>query len=163
MICCTFKSIRLAIEIIKAAADYVTDTPSALSVPIFLVIFLSGFYVLWIIIALYLYSSGTPYADGSTPIANFVWSQTTRKMQIFWIFELLWNNAFIIAASQFTLASSVCLWYFAQGTGNSAHATVRRSFWRAFRYHLGSLAFGSLLLAIVQFIRLILAAIEVLL
>lgn len=40
------------------------------------------------------------------------------------------------------------------------HAPVRTSIYRAFRYHLGSLAFGSLILAIIQFIRVILAYME---
>eukprot|EP01016_Furgasonia_blochmanni_P044095 TRINITY_DN6088_c0_g1_i2.p1 TRINITY_DN6088_c0_g1~~TRINITY_DN6088_c0_g1_i2.p1 ORF type:complete len:301 (-),score=73.56 TRINITY_DN6088_c0_g1_i2:215-1039(-) len=38
-----------------------------------------------------------------------------------------------------------------------SHRPILRSYWRAFRYHLGSLAFGSLILAIVQAIRLVLA------
>ena len=162
IIFCIFKSIRLAIEIIKAAAEYVQDTPSAFLVPFLLLIFLSAFYVLWIIVALYLYSSGSAYSSGASPIANFVWNTNTRRLLVFWVFELLWNNAFIIAISQFVLASSVALWYFSQGLENGPRSTIRRSFYRAFRYHIGSLAFGSFLLAFIQLLQLILAFIEVL-
>jgi len=50
------------------------------------------------------------------------------------------------------MSSTAVIWYFKQG---SASIPVTKSVYRAFRYHLGSLAFGSLLVAIVEFIRLI--------
>ena len=34
------------------------------------------------------------------------------------------------------------------------------SFWRCFRYHLGTLAFGSLIIAIVQMIRIVLEYVD---
>lgn len=64
----------------------------------------------------------------------------------------LWLFAFVDALTQFVIASSAAIWYFSQ---ENCHAPVRRSFYRGFRYHMGSLAFGSLLVAIVQLIRLI--------
>jgi len=76
------------------------------------------------------------------------------------LFGLLWVNAFVIAATQFIMASSACLWYFSQGTGQAASGTVGTSVKRLFRYHFGSIAFGSLILAIVQMIRIILAYME---
>jgi hypothetical protein len=45
--------------------------------------------------------------------------------------------------------STSCIWYFSHGEEGQKHAPVSTSIYRAFRYHLGSLAFGSLLLAIV--------------
>ncbi len=35
-----------------------------------------------------------------------------------------------------------------------------KSYWMAFRYHLGSLAFGSLILAIVQFLQLVVETVK---
>ena len=50
------------------------------------------------------------------------------------------------------LASCACIWYFNQGKdGVDSKGEVTTSFYRAFRYHLGSLAFGSLIVAIIQF------------
>jgi hypothetical protein len=158
--CCIFKSIRIAIAVIKSAADYVKDTPQALLVPVVMIFFLTGYYVFWIIVALYLYSYGTPYSSGDSPLASIEWNSQTKKMLIFWLFELLWNNAFLIAMANFILASSVCMWYFAQNTGQGPRMTVSKSVYRAWRYHLGSLAFGSLILAIVQFIKLWLRYVE---
>lgn len=75
----------------------------------------------------------------------------------YWTFVTLWLFAFVDALSQFILASSAAIWYFAQ---DNCHRPVMKSFYRAFRYHLGSIAFGSLLVAIVQMIRLILYYVE---
>ncbi len=59
------------------------------------------------------------------------------------------------AIGLFVLCSAPCIWYF-NGGNSQLHAPITRSLYRAFRYHLGSLAFGSFILAIVQLIRLIL-------
>lgn len=52
------------------------------------------------------------------------------------------------------------MWYFAQPDGNNLHAPILTSVYRLFRYHFGSIAFGSLLVAIIQFVRLILEFID---
>jgi len=58
-----------------------------------------------------------------------------------------------MAFSLFVIASSACIWYFSQ---NDCHLPVTKSFYRGIRYHLGSLAFGALLVTIVQMIRIVL-------
>jgi len=112
-------------------------------------LFLVVFYVFWIIVALYLYTSGTPYSSGDSPLASFEWDVNTKRLLVFWLFELLWNNAFVLAVVTFIISSSACIWYFSKGGDQGPHSVVSRSAYRAFRYHLGSLAFGSLVLAIV--------------
>ena len=42
----------------------------------------------------------------------------------------------------------------------AVRAAVRYSVWRAIRYHLGTIAFGSLIIAIVQFIRALVMYLE---
>lgn len=51
--------------------------------------------------------------------------------------------------------ASACLWYFEVNTDTKGRGTVNRAYWIAFRYHLGSVAFGSFLIAICQMIRLL--------
>lgn len=78
----------------------------------------------------------------------------SRTYLWYWTFIFLWVFQLLMAICLFVLASSACIWYFAQ---DNCHAPVSKSFYRAFRYHLGSLAFGALLVAIVQMIRLVIA------
>lgn len=88
-------------------------------------------------------------------------ASTTRYAWWYHLFALLWTTAFIEALCSFIYSSTACIWYFEQGgTGKSVNAPVCRSWYRAFRYHLGSLAFGSLILAIIRFIMVIVAYIR---
>lgn len=67
----------------------------------------------------------------------------------FWylLFSLLWNNAVLVAIGQMTIAGAVGVWYW---KGTSPVSTGLKN---CFRYHLGSIAFGSFILAIVQLVK----------
>jgi len=68
-------------------------------------------------------------------------------------FSLLWNNAFIIAVGQLLTAVAVSQWFFTHEEERGRHQVVKQGFKTTFRYHLGTVAFGSFILAVVQFIR----------
>jgi hypothetical protein len=53
----------------------------------------------------------------------------------------------------------VASWYFTRDK-TTLHLTVFESIWRVIRYHLGTVAFGSFIIALVQMIRLIMKYIE---
>ena len=79
------------------------------------------------------------------------------------IFGFLWVSYFIDAFNTFTVASSAAIWYFSDKDPHSedlkekkCKRAVCKSMYRIFRYHLGTLAFGSFLLAVIQMARLIL-------
>lgn len=75
---------------------------------------------------------------------------------MFWVFMFgfFWIVAFIIAILQFTIATTCALWYFNAGS-DAEGVDVSKGLWWAFRYHLGSLAFGSLLIAIVTMLKVV--------
>jgi len=77
-------------------------------------------------------------------------------------FSLLWVNAFVIAVGQMAIAGAVGVWYFTPNTEKSSVGTgpFTTGLWNCFRYHLGTLAFGSFILAVVQFIKYMLKYIE---
>ena len=61
---------------------------------------------------------------------------------------------FIIALGQCALAGAFASWYWTMDKKNNLPTTpLLSSFWRTLRYHVGSLAFGSLIIAIIQMIR----------
>jgi len=157
---CLWGRIKLAIAILKAAADYVKETMIVFLVPIVAVIVLAAFFAYWAITAVYLVSAGNPVQIKNSAFGSFDYDKKLQYYMIYHLFGLLWFSAFISATVQFIIASSTCIWYFSQGTGQGASGTVRKSVWRFFRYHFGSIAFGSLILAIVQLIRIILAYME---
>ncbi|NWZ91217.1 CTL2 protein, partial [Nesospiza acunhae] len=78
-------------------------------------------------------------------------------LQFFNVFMFFWLANFVIALGQVTLAGAFASYYWAFKKPDDMPAfPLFSAFGRALRYHTGSLAFGSLVLAIVQVIRVIL-------
>lgn len=67
----------------------------------------------------------------------------------FWIFEL------VSAISSYVMIVAICTWYFTSTNESRGNFSLTRGFWWTFRYNLGSLAFGSFILAWVWIIRII--------
>ncbi|KAJ1161041.1 hypothetical protein NDU88_001529 [Pleurodeles waltl] len=77
--------------------------------------------------------------------------------QIFNAFMFLWLVNFVIGLGQVTLAGAFSSYYWVINKRDDMPAfPIFSSMGRALRYHTGSLAFGSLILAIVQLIRVLL-------
>ncbi|KFW65394.1 Choline transporter-like 2, partial [Pygoscelis adeliae] len=75
-------------------------------------------------------------------------------LQFFNVFMFFWLANFVIALGQVTLAGAFASYYWAFKKPDDMPAfPLFSAFGRALRYHTGSLAFGSLILAIVQVIR----------
>jgi len=147
--------IRLAISILKASAEFVEETPSALALPPVMFLVLLTFIGYWIWIALYLYSSGT-VAGGvnGTPFpASSIDAQTQNEL-IFHGVGLFWGTFVLVEVPQFIISSAVCIWYFSGATSKDPIAV---SVWRTFRYHLGSIALGSVILTITCPFRVLLS------
>jgi hypothetical protein len=76
----------------------------------------------------------------------------------FWysLFSFFWHHAFMVAVGQCTIAGAVGVWFFNRGEKGSMAASmlsVCTGVKNCFRYHLGSLAFGSFILAVIQTVR----------
>ena len=78
-------------------------------------------------------------------------------MWIYHLFGLFWISAFIIGSAQFITAVACSLWYFDHGgaSDDKSKRSVRTGAWWLFRYHLGSIAFGALIIAIMQMIMVL--------
>jgi solute carrier family 44 (choline transporter-like protein), member 2/4/5 len=87
--------------------------------------------------------------------------------QLYVAFMFFWFSAFVVGLSQMTLAGTFGIWYWSRFSNanknrknNLPFLPIFRSFFRAIFYHFGSIAFGSLLIAIIKLIRLILSYID---
>ena len=150
LLCCCSR-IRLGIAIMEATSDFVKDTFSIFLVPIYFFFIIGAWVVFWVISAIYVYSVGEPVGLG-----QIKWHDTTRYVWIYHLFGLFWVSAFIIGCAQFIIAAVACIWYFAQGgsSDDKAKASLRMGFKWVFVYHMGSIAFGALIIAIMQMIKL---------
>lgn len=149
LLCCCSR-IRLGVAILEATSDFVSKNPSVFLVPIIFFFVVGAWICWWVISAIYVFSVGTPERTYGGVYANIVWDDTTRYVWIYHLFGLFWISAFIIGSAQFILASAVCIWYFSQGGDSDdkgKFAVARGTKW-LFRYHAGSIAFGSFIIAV---------------
>jgi uncharacterized membrane protein YbaN (DUF454 family) len=80
----------------------------------------------------------------------------------FWFsfFMFLWISAFIVACTQTIICGAVGVWFFSKRSESFTKPVFGISIKNAFRYHIGSMAFGAFLLAVVQFIKYVLKWLE---
>ncbi|XP_026145403.1 choline transporter-like protein 4 isoform X2 [Carassius auratus] len=79
------------------------------------------------------------------------------NLQIYNVFAFLWCVNFVIALGHCTLAGAFGSYYWAfTKPADIPTFPLIQSFMRALRYHVGSLAFGALILTLVQMVRIIL-------
>ena len=158
-IVCCWKNIALGASIMEAASDFVTSTIRVIWLPIGAYILCVPYIAYWVVSAVYLYSIGEPYYKDMSLVAEIKWTDNTTYLWWFFLFGLLWTVAFIICAQQFMIAATVCQWYFSGQGQEMSDSPYSTSVWRSFKwaawYHCGSIAFGSFIIALITFIRII--------
>jgi choline transporter-like protein 2/4/5 len=107
----------------------------------------------------------------SSTMTTFSNSDYMSYLLIYHFFGLLWTASFIGALSTLTVAGTVCEWYFSEMPKDAPEELQKLKYpksrvpccsalYRTFRYYLGTAAAGSLLIALIQFMRVILAYIS---
>jgi solute carrier family 44 (choline transporter-like protein), member 2/4/5 len=71
-----------------------------------------------------------------------------------------WVVCFITAFSEMVLAATYATWYWTFKKSDVPFFTLTKGFLRTMRYHLGTLAFGALIVAICQMIRVLLEYVD---
>eukprot|EP00002_Diphylleia_rotans_P026872 TRINITY_DN5378_c0_g1_i1.p1 TRINITY_DN5378_c0_g1~~TRINITY_DN5378_c0_g1_i1.p1 ORF type:complete len:622 (+),score=127.21 TRINITY_DN5378_c0_g1_i1:58-1923(+) len=147
------KRITIAIEICKEAGRVIASMPSVIFYPIFPFLVLLVVIIYWIYILLFLVTvEETAEAPDEVPEKL----DDIRYLAIYHTIGFIWTMNTISAISQCTLAGAVATYYFSRDKSNVPSFPIIRAFYRTMRYHFGSMAFGALVLTIVQVIRLIL-------
>lgn len=106
---------------------------------------------------------GTANANPAT-FSRFVIDDEFRKFGFYHVFHMLWQVQFIFYFGYMVVAGAVANWYFTprdasglkprgDGEGELAKRPVLNSCGRTCRYHLGTVAFASLIIAVIKFVR----------
>ncbi len=143
--------IRLAVALTQVTSKYINKTCCIVFVPFLFFAILIIWLAYWIILLVFLYTSGKFDKDGTKIFASFEMDEKLEYGFWFHIVMLFYITAIISAYSQFVYASSACIWYFNFEKGTENHP-IAKSFYRGFRYHFGSLVFGATIIAIIRFI-----------
>lgn len=156
-VCCNYTNIRIGLAVMQATAKFINGTPQVFLVPIVGLIFLIGLLASVVISATYVASIGKigPGAEPFTFLPQVTWTDEIRYALLYQLFGYLWLNAFVIGCTQFVISAAAAIWYFTSNSDTNGSGSILTGYWWVARYHLGTIAFGSLLIAIVQFIRII--------
>lgn len=154
--------IKIAIGLIKEGSRALIDMPQCVLLPIPTFIALVAVLAFYVAIALALATVGKPdylidETGASPPLYNgFKMDDDIRRLQWYHLFGCLWVMNMVLAINQYAVAGAVTRWYFTRNKADVSRPVIG-SLWQALRYHAGSLAFGALILALVQVVRIWLA------
>uniref|UniRef100_A0AAQ4R4W8 Choline transporter-like protein n=1 Tax=Gasterosteus aculeatus aculeatus TaxID=481459 RepID=A0AAQ4R4W8_GASAC len=181
--------ILIAIALIQESSRAISHMMSTLLYPLVTFVLLLVCVAYWAVTALYLATSGGPIykvvalnstlddckkINGSVTCDpqvsgcifikyndEGVFQRNLFNLQIYNAVAFLWCVNFIIALGQCTLAGAFASYYWAFTKPNDIPTfPLSASFIRSLRYHVGSLAFGALILTLVQIARMILEYID---
>jgi len=178
----SMRAVRTAINVLKVGVQSMAAAPMSVLFPLGLP-FISMYVlvVYWLLAAVYIFSAGTVAQYDCDVDTTFVglggnpacaadercqcdygihFDKGLGAMLGFHFFGLLWTSQFIIAITLTTLAGAVAPFYWTRGVAGEVKAPVSSSLKRTLRYSLGSLAFGSFIMAVIQFVRAVVKYME---
>jgi len=154
MFCCC-SAIKIGIAVMKATSKFVAGNLRIFLIPLSSYIFLALWGGLWCLGGLWLYTCGYAHPrEGFEFSTEIMWDKATKPVIVYYIFGLFWVNSFIIGMTQFIIAAAAVIWYFDQGSDKKTDCVGTGIKW-VWRYHLGTIALGSMIIAICQTIRAI--------
>eukprot|EP01006_Ploeotia_vitrea_P051435 TRINITY_DN67561_c12_g1_i1.p1 TRINITY_DN67561_c12_g1~~TRINITY_DN67561_c12_g1_i1.p1 ORF type:complete len:684 (-),score=46.79 TRINITY_DN67561_c12_g1_i1:2138-4189(-) len=176
------KNIRIAIHVIKMVSKVMSSTRTLILVPPINFLFVVLLTWFSIIVFAFLQTSGKIqqadaeevagiFSDTDLPKSDVVTDETVKFlqrdnaatiMQYFTLFVYLWTLGWFNAIAFMVVAFIGVFWYFSRpGDDKSVgRFALLRAYYHTSRYHLGTLAVGSFIVAVLQFIRILLGMLE---
>jgi len=160
MVWCQWNALKMAIDVIDASADFLFKTKRIIAVPVMYFFLTVMCVVVWLGAIMCINSMGTITADTAlvpqmrSADKNASEEKLFAYLFLFMFFGILWILQFIQAKTSFIAMVSATTYYFNSNKDHEGEAEVGFGFRLAYAVHAGSLAFGSLIIAIIQFIRI---------
>mmetsp|Transcript_23063 Transcript_23063/g.47812 ORF Transcript_23063/g.47812 Transcript_23063/m.47812 type:complete len:770 (+) Transcript_23063:37-2346(+) len=98
--------------------------------------------------------------EGCFMYKTFEYTDNTMLAGLYMLFTWFWTSQFVIAAGQLVVAMSISTWYFTKDKKTIGNGTFFSTMKKAMWYHLGTAAFGSLIIAIIKTIRVIITYLQ---
>jgi hypothetical protein len=167
-----FKDIMVACDIIEEASKIPVQMPTMMAVPPVLVLFVLPFIFFWVFTGACIYTSAesrtfsVPTLTTSQQLSNVTTTQYESSnwrtyAQLYNFFMLLWTLGFIHAVGFLIIAMCAVFWYWScPGDDKNPEHGVADALKLTLRNHLGTLALGSFIVAIIQIVRVTLALFE---
>lgn len=156
-VCCGRKSLKLAIDVIDASADFLAGTKRILVIPG--IFFLAQIICVLVWIGAMICVASMNEIKASEIIVqgkDLTWTKDTKIMAMYMLFGILWICAWFEYASTFIVMVSASTYYFNSKPGQEdGSAEVMTGIEWAFCYHAGSIAIGAFIIALIRFIRIV--------
>jgi len=159
------KQIQLSMACVRAAARAMSSMPTMIVFPFIQILGLAGFTTIWFFYAVHLASTGTLVTAEIDTIAKvtvraFEFDEITRQAGWYLLFCFFWTAAFISAVGEIVISMCVAKWYFSRDKRRVGVCTVFTCIADTLRYHLGTAAFGSFIIAVTQMVRAFVAYLQ---
>jgi solute carrier family 44 (choline transporter-like protein), member 1 len=151
------RRIRLVIQLFKEASRILIDVPLIIVEPLltFLALGLSSASFLYF--AMLIESSGILTMEneenGNFIKATYEKNAVIEAAKIFNYIGFTWFTLFILGCQHFIIASTVCQWFFTR-TKEKLDSPIKRAFSHLLNFHLGSVCLGSVLITIVNMLKM---------
>jgi hypothetical protein len=160
---CYWGDLETAINVVDASADFLADTFRIIFTPMFHFILTFIVLILWVAAMACVVSMNDIEASPNFPqMKKLTWKEDVRYMSFFMFFGLLWLTALIDYINRFIVICSASTYYFnnkrtealSDGTfTEDKPASVCLSWHIAYVNHIGSIAVGSFIIALIRLIK----------
>jgi len=146
------RRLKLAIELIKDTGRALVSMPLLLLFPMFIYVLVGGLGIYFVYVSLYIL---TIEESLTLPLVSLgVNSNLKTYFEYFHLFGFLWGIFFLLGISDVTIAGSIANFYWLHDKNTRLNKPIGTALWRTLRYHLGSICLGSLIIALVDLIRI---------
>jgi hypothetical protein len=154
---CYFSDLQQAIDVIDASADFLADTMRIVFTPIAHFFMQIIVLFIWIGAMTCIVSLNDIEPSATIPqLKTLTWYDDVWYMSLFMCFGLLWLMALLDYLNNFIVICSACTYYFNNKravTVTQEPASVSKAWRIAYMNHLGSIAIGSFIIAVIRFIK----------
>ena len=165
------RRLMIAIAVLKVASQSIAAMPMILFSPVIPFVLNVIFFGWACMVAVYLYACGeinktctcpdnaeSCLVTDETCTIKMEWDEDLQYMSLYHLFGIFWTTQFIVGLGVMFTAGAIAAYYWQRES--MPKSPIRRSIHRAVRYHVGSIALGSFIVAVVQFIRAVLQYID---
>ncbi|XP_063732961.1 choline transporter-like protein 1 isoform X2 [Eleginops maclovinus] len=150
------KRVALTIALFHVAGKVFLHLPLLALQPFVTFLALLLFWSYWVLVLLFLGTSGNPEPNEETALTEFRLTGPLQYLTWYHAVGLIWITEFILACQQMTVAGAVVTYYFTRDKNRLPVTPILSSVLRLVRYHLGTVAKGAFIITLVKIPRLFL-------
>ncbi|KAM8908525.1 choline transporter-like protein 1 isoform 3-T3 [Spinachia spinachia] len=150
------KRVALTIALFHVAGKVFIHLPLLALQPFVTFFALLLFWIYWILVLLFLGTSGNSVQNEETGLTEFRLTGPLQYLTWYHAVGLVWITEFILACQQMTVAGAVVTYYFTRDKNRLPVTPILSSVLRLVRYHMGTVAKGAFIITLVKIPRLFL-------